>query len=402
MNPDSPSLEHQDAGNLPMRPRQVFVVAGEASGDHHAARMIEEMHGLAPDLHFVGIGGEAMQRAGAEILVDSAEMAVVGLVEVLANYRFLKGVLDRMRQELRVRRPDLLILVDYPDFNLRLAETAQELGIKVLFYISPQVWAWRRKRVYRIKKLVDMMAVVFPFESAFYEEAGVPVRFVGHPLVDEVDSAVDQQGARQAFGLETGRPVLGLFPGSRRSEIKRLLPILLTTAERIRQQRPDVQFILPRASTVSEAFIAPYLAKAQIPLTVIPGRAHDVMRACDAIVCASGTVTLEIALMKVPMVVIYRISPLSYQILSRMVKLDHIALCNIVAGERVVPELIQHEATPARISEQALQLLNDSDLAAQMRQAMETVQRNLGEGGASHNVARLALEMLAAEKGALR
>ena len=376
-------------------PKQVLIVAGEASGDHHAARLVEELHQRDPDVHFAGIGGERMRRAGVEILVDSADMAVVGLVEVLANYRFLKGVLDRMRRELRERRPDMLILVDYPDFNLRLAATAKELGIKVLYYISPQVWAWRQKRVYKIKKLVDMMAVVFPFEVPFYEQAGVPVRFVGHPLVDEVKSELDRAQAFEAFDLDPQRPVLGLFPGSRRSEIKRLLPTVLQSAELVQQKMPQVQFILPRASTLSDEFLAPYLAQSELDITVVPGRrSYDVMRACDTIISASGTATLEIALMQVPLVVLYKIAPLSYRIISRLLKVEHIALCNIVAGERVAPELIQHDATAEKISREALSLLADAEKSAAMRERLGKIREKLGGSGGSANVAALALELL--------
>ncbi|MCW8840694.1 MAG: lipid-A-disaccharide synthase [Gammaproteobacteria bacterium] len=373
---------------------QVLIVAGEASGDHHAARLVEELHKCAPDVHFAGIGGERMRRAGVEILVDSADMAVVGLVEVLANYRFLKGVLDRMRGELRERRPDMLILVDYPDFNLRLAATAKELGIKVLYYISPQIWAWRQKRVYKIKKLVDMMAVVFPFEVPFYEQAGVPVRFVGHPLVDEVKSELDREQAFEAFGLDPQRPVLGLFPGSRRSEIKRLLPTVLKSAALVKERMPEIQFLLPRASTLSDEFLAPYLAESDLEITVVPGRSYDVMRACDAIISASGTATLEIALMQVPLVVLYKIAPLSYRIISRLLKVEHIALCNIVAGERVAPELIQHDATPQKISREALSLLGDQQRAAAMRKRLGKIRGKLGGSGGSANIAELALELL--------
>ncbi|MCW9088836.1 MAG: lipid-A-disaccharide synthase [Gammaproteobacteria bacterium] len=374
--------------------KQVLIVAGEASGDHHAARLVEELHKCAPDVHFAGIGGERMRRAGVEILVDSADMAVVGLVEVLANYRFLKGVLDRMRGELRERRPDMLILVDYPDFNLRLAATAKELGIKVLYYISPQIWAWRQKRVYKIKKLVDMMAVVFPFEVPFYEQAGVPVRFVGHPLVDEVKSELDREQAFEAFGLDPQRPVLGLFPGSRRSEIKRLLPTVLKSAALVKERMPEIQFLLPRASTLSDEFLAPYLAESDLEITVVPGRSYDVMRACDAIISASGTATLEIALMQVPLVVLYKIAPLSYRIISRLLKVEHIALCNIVAGERVAPELIQHDATPQKISREALSLLGDQQRAAAMRKRLGKIRGKLGGSGGSANIAELALELL--------
>ncbi len=374
--------------------KQVLIVAGEASGDHHAGRLVEEVLRQRDDIHFAGIGGEHMRRAGVEILVDSAEMAVMGIVEVLANYRFLKGVLERMRRELRERRPDLLILVDYPGFNLRLAETAKELGIKVLYYISPQVWAWKKKRVYKIRELVDMMAVVFPFEVACYDKVGVPVQFVGHPLTDEVKSDYNREGILTELGLDPARPVLGLFPGSRQGEIKRLLPVMLESAKRVAKQLPEVQFLLPRASTLPAELIQGPVDESGLPITVVSGRPYDVMRGCDAIVSASGTATLEIALMQVPLVVTYKMAPLSYLIFSRLVKLEHIALCNIVAGERMAPELIQGDATAEKIGREALRLLTDREAAETMRHKQAGIREKLGGGDAAINVARLTLQML--------
>lgn len=239
-----------------------------------------------------------------------------------------------------------------------------------------------------------MMAVVFPFEVPFYEQAGVPVRFVGHPLVDEVGSDLSKEEAQRAFGLDPQRPVLGLFPGSRRSEIKRLLPTLLESAAKIQKGMPEVQFILPRAYTLSEEFIAPYLASTDLDITVVPNRFYDVARACDTIVSASGTATLEIALMQVPLVVLYKIAPLSYHIISRLIHVKHIALCNIVADERVATELIQHDATPEKISGEALALLQEREKAEHMRERLGTIREKLGGSGGSANVAKLALELL--------
>ncbi len=371
-----------------------MIIAGEASGDHHAARLVEELHRINPDVSFRGIGGEKMRAAGVETLVDTAEMAVMGLVEVLVNYRFLKGVLERMRDELRTHRPDLLILVDYPGFNLRLAETAKELGIKVLYYISPQVWAWKKKRVFKIKKLVDMMAVVFPFETACYDTVGVPVEFVGHPLVDEVKSDYTRETVLNELGLDPARPVLGLFPGSRRSEVSRLLPLMLQSAERIKAAIPDLQFLMPRASTLAEELLQPSIDASGLAIKLISGRPYDVMRGCDTIISASGTATLEIGLMQVPLVVTYKLAPLSYQIFSRLVKLDHIALCNIVAGERIAPELIQKEATVENITRETLALLQDPSRASTMRERMGKIREKLGASGASENIAQLTLKML--------
>lgn len=373
-----------------------MIIAGEASGDHHAARLVEELHRLNPDVRFSGIGGERMRAAGVETLIDTAEMAVMGLVEVLANYRFLKGVLERMRNELRTNRPDLLILVDYPGFNLRLAETAKELGIKVLYYISPQVWAWKKKRVFKIKKLVDMMAVVFPFEIACYDKVGVPVEFVGHPLVDEVKSDYTREQILNEFGLDPARPVLGLFPGSRHSEVSRLLPLMLESATRIKATIPEIQFLMPRASTLPAELLQQPVDASGLEVKVVNGRPYDVMRGCDTIVSASGTATLEIGLMQVPLVVTYQLAPFSYFVFSRLVKLDHIALCNIVAGERIAPELIQRDATVEKITREALSLLQNRERAAAMRERMAVIRERLGTGGASENIARLALKMLEA------
>lgn len=377
-----------------MANKQVMIIAGEASGDHHAARLVEELHKLNPDVHFRGIGGEQMRAAGVDTLIDSAEMAVMGLVEVLANYRFLKGVLERMREELRNNPPDLLILVDYPGFNLRLAETAKELGIKVLYYISPQVWAWKKKRVFKIKKLVNMMAVVFPFEIACYDKVGVPVEFVGHPLVDEVKSHFTRDEVLKEFGLDPASPVLGLFPGSRRSEVTRLLPLMLESAKEVKKSIPDIQFLMPRASTLPIELLQTPVDESGLDINLISGRPYDVMRGCDTIISASGTATLEIGLMQVPLVVTYKMSPFSYAVFSRLVKLDHIALCNIVAEERIAPEYIQREATVESISCEALSLLTDRDRATAIRERMAVIRENLGKSGASENIAKLTLKML--------
>ncbi len=350
---------------------------------------------MAPDLHFYGIGGPRMRAAGVETLVDAKVMAVMGLVEVLGHYPTLRAALKLMQRRLAEDRPDLLVLVDYPDFNLRLAKTAKRLGIKVLYYISPQIWAWRQHRVYKIKKLVDMMAVVFPFEEPFYQQAGVPVRFVGHPLAEEVYCSLSAAEAKQRFDLDPGRPVVGLFPGSRRSELKRLLPTLLASAAQLHAQDLRYQFLLPRASSLEEADLAPYLATTSVPIQVVSGHPYEAIRACDAIAAASGTVTLEIGLLGTPLVVVYRVAALSYRIMRRLIKVDHIALCNIVADRRIAPELIQDDATPERISAELSALLTEPARAQAMRSALAEIRERLGGHGASAAVAQLLLEQLA-------
>jgi lipid-A-disaccharide synthase len=372
-----------------------MIVAGEASGDLHGAGLVKEALRLAPDLRFFGIGGPLMREVGVETLVDASAMAVVGLVEVATHFDVIFRAFARLKRILTTDPPDLLILIDYPDFNLRLAKVARKAGVKVLYYISPQVWAWRVGRVKKIGRLVDRMAVVFPFEVQFYEREGVPVSFVGHPLADTVRPAMTRAEAQACFALDPARRTVGLFPGSRRNEIRNLLPTILASAGILKERFPDLQFILPLASSLNKSDIAPYLENCGLDVRVVEGRGYDVMQVCDAIITVSGTVTLEIALIGVPMVIIYRVSPLTYHIGKRLIKVDHIGLCNIVAGERVVRELIQDEAEPGRIADEIGRILHDGTYAASMTARLKAVKDKLGSGGGSERVARLTLEMLA-------
>lgn len=371
-----------------------MIVAGEASGDLHGANLVKEALRLDPGLSFFGIGGPRMREAGVETLVDASRMAVVGLVEVIVHFNVISRAYLTLRKIIRSDPPDLLILIDYPDFNLRIAKLAKRAGVRVLYYISPQVWAWRVGRVKKIGRVVDQMAVVFPFEVPFYEREGIPVTFVGHPLVDTVHPAMTRVAGQTFFGLDPERKTVGLFPGSRGSEITRLLPVILESAKLLKERFPDLQFILPLASSLTMADIAPYLSRSDLTVTVVEGRGYDVMQVCDAVITVSGTVTLEIALVGVPMVIIYRVSPLTYEIGKRLIRVDHAGLCNIVAGERVVKELIQEDVEPERIAEEIARILTDQDYAASIRRKLSAVREKLGSGGGSAKAARLALAML--------
>jgi lipid-A-disaccharide synthase len=287
-----------------------------------------------------------------------------------------------------------LVLTDYPDFNLRLAKTAKECGVKVLYYISPQVWAWRQKRVFKIREIVDMMAVVFPFEEKFYREYDVPVRFVGHPLVDEVHASADQSTLRNEFLLDNDKPVIGLFPGSRHSEIKRLLPIIVESAKQIVANKPDTQFVIPVASTLKEEDILPHFEGTDFDMRIIHHRSHDVMQVCDAIITVSGTVTLEIALMHKPMVVINKINALSYFFVSRMLKIKHIALCNIVANKRIVPELIQNDAEADKIANTLCDLIDNKELSANIISELKTIKDKLSADELKTDLSSLMIDML--------
>lgn len=374
-----------------------MIIAGEASGDSHAAKLVREVKEKNANITFYGIGGKNMREAGVETLVDSAELAVVGLFEVLAHWNTISGALKKMQHLLRTEPPDLLVLTDYPEFNLRLAKTAKECGIKVLYYISPQVWAWRQKRVYKIRKLVDMMAVIFPFEETFYKKYDVPVRFVGHPLIDEIHVSADQKNLRNEFLLDNEKSIIGLFPGSRHSEIKRLLPIIVDCAKQIIKQKPDAQFVIPVASTLKEEDILPYFKDVELDMRMISHRSHDVMSVCDAVITVSGTVTLELALLKIPMVVINKISKLSYFIVMRTLKLDHIALCNIVANKRVVPELIQNDATVEKITKELLNLLDNTEERNKIITEFDTIEDKLENKAAQTELSELLIDMLESE-----
>ena len=370
-----------------------MIVAGEASGDIYGAELVREALRLDPDLHFSGIGGARMREAGVKTLVDSADMAVVGLVEVIKHFDVISAAFMKLKRIILNEPPDLLILIDYPGFNLRLAKVAKKAGVKVLYYISPQIWAWRQGRVKKIARLVDHMAVILPFEAPFYEKAGVPVTFVGHPMLDLVNVSVDRSAAAISFNLDPSRKIVGLFPGSRRNEIERLLPVIIAAAVTLKEQFPNIQFILPLASTLNDDDIVPLLTAAGLEVTTTRARIHDMIRACDAVISVSGTVTLEIALVGTPMVIIYKLSPLTYQLAKRLVKIDNIGLCNIVAGETVVQELIQDQANPAAIAAEISKLLTDEIYHSGIVQKLSEVRTKLGCGGASVNVARIALAL---------
>lgn len=374
--------------------RRIYIVAGEASGEAHAARLISALKQQQPSLCITGIGGEKMRAAGAEISIDFAELAVMGLVEVVKRYPKIKRIFNQVVAELRRQPPDLLILVDYPGFNLKLARQAKKLGIKVLYYISPKIWAWRAGRIEQIKRDVDHMAVLFPFEQQLYEKAGVAATCVGHPLVDAVQSPLSKQTAKEKFSLDKEMRVIGLFPGSRRSEISALLPVMLEAAERISQHHFSVNIVIPQAPGIDKAYLQQYLTGSPLPIQIIKDDFYDVIKACDAIVAASGTVTLEIALLGVPHFIVYRVSPWSYRILKHLVKIPYVGLCNIVTQQPVITELLQDEVTAVRLEQQLLALLTDPNSQQHADDIRCQVLEALGPSGGAENSAKLVLSLL--------
>ncbi|MTI64122.1 lipid-A-disaccharide synthase [Methylophaga sp.] len=376
------------------KPKRIVIVAGEASGDAHAGRMIAALKARRPDITVSGIGGDALRQAGAAIFTDFRELAVMGLVEVLKRYREIKAVFNELVERLQKEKPDLLILVDYPGFNLKLAKKAHKLGIPVLYYISPKVWAWRPGRIKTIRRYVDHMAVLFPFEETLYQDAGIAVTCVGHPLVDAVHSDLTVSQAKQHFELDPEHRVLGLFPGSRRSEVEALLPIMLQTAEKIKQRHFDLEVLLPLAPGLDMDFLQPMLRRSDLDIKVVSGDFYDVIRSCDAIVAASGTVTLEIALMGVPHLIVYRVAPMSYRILKHLVKIPYVGLCNIVTNDNIVTELLQDEVTVENLDHHLTPLLTDPQAKQRAEYIRQQVLTALGPAGGADNAAQLILDRL--------
>lgn len=369
-------------------------MAGEASADLHGSSLASAIKRLDPHVVLCGIGGDKMQQAGVRILISSSEMAVVGLTEAVFRARTILKAYRVLKALIKSASPDLLILIDYPDFNIRMAGLAKRYHIPVLYYISPQVWAWRRGRVRKISRRVDRMAVILPFEEAFYREHGVNVTYVGHPLMDAIPDRPDPQRIRSDRGLDSHRHTLALLPGSRKEEVKHLAPIMVRAAEILKGRYPNMRFVLPLAPTIQADYVEPFTSSKTAHIEISARGIYEVLRPCDAALVASGTATLETAIMGVPMVIAYKVSPLSYWVGRRVIKIPHIGLVNLVAGERVVPELIQDEVTPERLAAEASTILDRREVREEMVQKLEEVRNRLGKRGASERTAQIAIQMI--------
>ncbi len=373
---------------------EIMIITGEASGDLHGSRLVAAIRRMAPDYQFCGMGGSELRAQGVEILVDAARMAVVGLVEVLAHLKDIRAAMKTLENRLRQSRPSLLILIDYPDFNLILAAKAKKLGIPIFYYISPQVWAWRSGRVKKIRRLVDRMAVILPFEKEFYARHGMEVEFAGHPLLDSVNTSMSREDFLAGHDIPAGRTLVGILPGSRKKEIHAMLPIFLEAAQHLVRAGKKPFFLLPLAPTLKESDLEENgLSQCGIDLKLISENRYDLMAACDLALAASGTVTLELAILDVPMVVAYRLSRLTYELGHRFIKVKYASLVNLIADRPLVPELLQNDAEPGRIAGELLTLWPGAPAREKMLQGLVEVRKQLGGGGASERAARLALEM---------
>ena len=335
--------------------KKVMLVSGESSGDQHGANLFLELKKRCPDIQGIGMGGKKMAAAGIELRYDSSNIGVIGVIEVIKRYAEIKRALNAMQDLLLEQCPDLLICIDYKEFNFKLAGFAKKNGTKVLFYVSPQIWAWRPGRVVKYGKVIDMMAVIFPFEVPFYEQENVPVRYVGHPSVETAHAKRSREDDFKEYGLAMEKPVVGILPGSRTDEINRMLPIMLQAAERIQKEIPGVQFVLPQADSVTDELLQASFQHSNIQVKAIKNQFHDTVQCCDAVMTVSGTATLEIALLKVPMLVAYKLSIITYLLAKILVDTEFIGLPNIIAGKSVVKEFIQYQATPKNLAQEIIQ-----------------------------------------------
>jgi len=377
-----------------MSPKKILMVAGEVSGDLHGAHLMEAIRQIDPDVQFFGMGGEALDRAGMRLLYHHRALSVVGLTEVIFKLGPILRALQGLKQSLDRERPDLVILIDFPDFNFRLAKSAHRRGIPVLYYISPQVWAWRPGRVKLIARWVRKMIVFFPFEVPIYERAGVDVEWIGHPLVDSAKPIFSREEALKKFDLDPHGQTVALLPGSRESEVKRLLPILLEAGHLIQKQLPHLQFVIPKASGLPKAAFSPWMQKTSLPVKIVEEATYDAMNVSDLLITASGTATLEGGILGKPMVIVYKVSHLSYLIGRLLVHVDHIGMVNLVVGKGVVPELLQKDANPERIAKEALSILKDPGLRNRMTESMKEVRQKLWKPGAVQQAARIVCSLL--------
>ena len=374
---------------------KIFIVTGEASGDLHGANLAKEILLLNPQVRIQGVGGQKMIDAGVKLLpgikrVDA--IGVPGIKQLWAGYQTLR----QLKLILRKERYDAVVFIDSPGMNLRLAKTAARAHQRVIYYIAPQIWAWGARRLGVIKRVVNRLIVILPFEEALFRQAGVPTNFVGHPLLDTMAAPYNKQQAREQFGLSQNELVIGIVPGSREHEVKNFLSIMLRAAKDLVSRYQDAQLILAQAPNISTSLIQEIIESHNVKVKVIPHCTNEVMAASDLLFIASGTATLQAAIIGTPMIITYRVPWLTYHIGKRLITIPYIGLVNIIAGKSVAPELIQHDMTPERLSQEALRLLKTPPLIQEMREAFQRVREAVGTAGASRRAAELVLKEIQA------
>ena len=381
---------------------RLLLSCGEASGDLYAGALTRELRSLDPSVTIEGLGGPQFEAAGGRLIDDYRDIAVTGLTEAIAKVPRSFGALRRLVNAARRARPHALIVIDAPDFNFRLAPQIKKLGVPVIYYISPQIWAWRPARLNTIRGFADRMLVIFPFEEVIYREGGVPVEFVGHPLVDLMAPNATREQFLSTHGLAADRPTIAVLPGSRGNEVARILPDLVSSAERIRASIPEAQFLVARAPHLEDRLFMAAIRAAGRYIVVVEGETNTVLAASDVVLTASGTATVQTALHNKPMVIVYRLSPLTYRLGRRLVTVDKIGMVNLIAGEKVVPELVQNAFTPEAVAREAISMLTDRERASRIREGLARVRERLGGPGASRRAAEAVFRVVRARANTTR
>lgn len=376
-------------------PKKIVIIAGEESGDMHAAELCQKLLQKDPSLQISGLGGRHLAAAGVELIENITQYGSTGLSEILRHLRFLKKAYDNIKKYLQKNRPDLLILVDYPEFNLRLAKYAKKvLGLHIVYYISPQVWAWKAKRVEIIKAYIDRMAVILPFEKTFYHQAGVPATFVGHPLSKKIPHYPDLHLIKQQLNLPTDKKIIALLPGSRRNEIIHHMPVLVDTMLALNRLRTDLHFVIPRAKTLTPSQVNAYLPENLSNITCLEGQSIPAAACSDCVIVASGTASLETALLQKPMCIIYKGATLSYLIAMKVIRVKYFGLCNLLMNKMVAPELLQYDLNEHELTKMVQFLLNDSTFATRMKRQLNELHQSLTENAADLTIEDLVEQEL--------
>ena len=371
---------------------RLLLSCGEASGDLYAGALVQALKQRDPDIDVFGLGGERFAAAGGRLVADFHGLSVTGLTEALSVIPRSYATMKQLVKAAKDQKPDALVVIDYPDFNFSLMKRIKRLGIPVIYYISPQLWAWRAGRIRQMKRSVDRVLPIFPFEAAIYQRQGIDVRFVGHPLIDLAKPRLSREAFLKRLNLDPSKPVLALLPGSRTNELARLAPVMAAAIPAIAEQVPGVQFVVARAPNLDDGLFEPF-GISRIPIRIANTETDDVLNACDAVVTASGTATVQTALYAKPMVVLYKLSPMTYRLGIRLARVDMYAMVNLIAGQRIVVELIQDACTAEAVVTEAVRLLNDQDYRTRMIASLEDVRRQLGGPGASDRAADAILEI---------
>lgn len=372
----------------------IIIIAGEISGDHHAASLVKALKNRCPACTFSGLGSTHLKTEGVELYRDMADLAVTGVWEALRHYRQFQSLFRQTLDEIKTRKPEAVILVDYPGFNLRLAARVRALGIKVIYYISPKVWAWKEHRVKAIKKSVDQLLVIFPFEVEYFQKHGIRAQYVGNPILDQIRITTPRDQRLASAGLSTDRLTIGLLPGSRRNEIERHLPLMIETTTLLAATFPQLQFLVLQAPTLNDDWFETFTRKAPGRTRVIKGDYYNALNACDVCLVASGTATLETACLEKPMIVLYKTAWLTHLLVLALIKIRHVSLVNIIAQKAIIPEYLQYETDPRNLSKALKNLMENEIRLAEMKSELRKIRTQLGGPGASDRAAQAILEGL--------